>query len=84
MFQRDLSADGSGLIPSNLNAESGLVGGLIADPHCSDLPSSLPQTRFPLLTLRALDESAFEQRDRIPGVLAGDGSSCPVGPDGHP
>jgi len=38
----DLSADVSGLIPSDLDAERGLVGGLIADPHCSDLTSSLP------------------------------------------
>ena len=50
----DLSADGSGLIPSDLDTERGLMGCLIVDPHCSDPTSSLPQTRFPLLTLRDL------------------------------
>src|ERR1700674_1702506 len=50
----DLSADVSRLIPSDLNAERGLVGCLIVDPHCSDPTSRLPQTRFPLLTLREL------------------------------
>jgi hypothetical protein len=68
----DLSADGSGLIPSDLDAERELVGPQIVDPHCSDRASSLPQTRFPLLTL---DESAFEQRYLIPGVLAA-GREC--------
>jgi len=48
----DSSADASGLIPSDLDAERGLVGCLIVEPHCSDPTSSLPQTRFPLLTLR--------------------------------
>jgi len=51
------------------------VGCLIVDSHGSDqhgsdshgsgLTSNLPQTRFPLLTLRELDESAYEQRDLI-------------------
>jgi hypothetical protein len=47
----DLSADGSGLIPSDLNTERGLMGCLIVNPHCSGPTSSLPQMWFPLLTL---------------------------------
>jgi hypothetical protein len=58
-----VSADGSGLIPSDLDAERGLVGGLIVDSHCSDTTNRLPQTRISLMTLCKLDESAFEQRD---------------------
>jgi len=38
------------------------VNCLIVGSHCSELTSSLPQTRFPLLTLRQFHESAFEQR----------------------
>jgi hypothetical protein len=68
-----LNADVSGLIPSDFDAERGLVCDLISDPRCSDLTSSLPQTRFPLLTMRALDASAFEQCFLIPGVLAARG-----------
>jgi len=65
-----LSADGPGLIPSELDVECGLVNSLIVDWHGSDLVSGLPQTRFPLLTLRELNEAAFEQRYLLPGVLA--------------
>ncbi len=72
----DLSADASGLIASDLDVERGLVGCWIVDSHCSDLANSLPQTRFPLLTLRGLDESAFEQPDLIPGVLAANQESA--------
>jgi hypothetical protein len=36
----------------------------------SELTSGLPQRRFPLRTLCELDETAFEQRYLIPGVLA--------------
>jgi hypothetical protein len=50
----DLSTDGSGLIPSDRNTERGFMGCLIVHPHCFDLMSRLPQTRFPLLTLRDL------------------------------
>jgi hypothetical protein len=50
----DLSADISGLIPSDLDAERGLTDCLIVDPHGSGPTSSLPQTRFPFLTLREL------------------------------
>ena len=50
----DLSADVSGLIPSDRNTERGFMGCLIVHPHCFDLMSRLPQTRFPLLTLRDL------------------------------
>jgi hypothetical protein len=49
-----LNADGSGRIPSDLDAERELVGCSIVDPHCSDRTSRLPQTRFPLLRLRDL------------------------------
>jgi hypothetical protein len=50
----DLSADVSGLIPSDLNTERGLMDCLIADPHCADPNSSRPQRRFPRLTLHDL------------------------------
>ena len=50
----ELSADGSGLIRSDLDAERELVRCLIVDPHCSDRTSRRPQTRFPLLRLRDL------------------------------
>jgi hypothetical protein len=65
MYQRDLSADGSGLIPSNLDAERGLVGGSIADPHCSDLTSSLPQTRSSRLTFCDLVGFIGSRADRV-------------------
>jgi len=32
-----MGADGSGLIPSDLDGERGLMGWLIVNPHCSDL-----------------------------------------------
>ena len=41
----DLTADGSGLMPSDRDAERARVGCLIVDPHCCDPTNSLPQTR---------------------------------------
>jgi hypothetical protein len=38
-----LRADGAGLIPSDIDAESGLVSGLVADPHCN---ATHPVERF--------------------------------------
>jgi len=46
------------------------VGCLNVELHGCDLANRLPETRFPLLTLRELDASAFQQRYLIPGVLA--------------
>ena len=84
----ELSADGSGLIPSDLDAERGRVGCLFVDPHCSDPTSSLPQTRFPLLTLRdllgfsgsrvnrvltSLIENGMVEKGRVEKVRAMDG-----------
>jgi len=57
----DLRTDGLRLSPSDLDAERGLVGCVIVDSHCFDPASGLPQPPFSLLTLRKLDESAFEQ-----------------------
>jgi len=43
----DLSADGSGLIPSDLDVEHGLVGWLIVDSHCNvTLPASSSSSRM--------------------------------------
>jgi len=56
----DLSADRSGLIPSDLDVERGLVG-------------CLPQTRFPLLTLRELLGFSGSRVNRVRTALIENG-----------
>jgi hypothetical protein len=60
-----LSADGSGLIPSDLDAERVLVDCLIVDPHCSGPTSRLPQTRFSRLTFCDLVGFIGSRADRV-------------------
>jgi hypothetical protein len=47
----DLRADGSGLIPSDLNAERGRVGWLNVDPHDSDVHCADPNGTGPTSSL---------------------------------